>query len=447
MATVLLVDDQANVRRAMCLLLHADGHVVHDAADAAGALALLERRNVDLVLSDVRLDGGADGSSLLRSIRARDEDVAVVLMTAFGTIDAAVEAMKAGAYDYLSKPVEPERLRLTLQRAAERVALSREVKQLRAHMADEQDIVAVSARMKAVLATVAQVARSDSPILITGESGTGKELLARAVHRQSDRRRGRWVPINCGAVTESLLESELFGHRKGAFTGAMIDKKGLLEEADGGVLFLDEIGEMPAGMQVRLLRFLQGGEMRRIGETTMRRADVRLVSATHRNLEQEVALGRFREDLYYRINVVEVRIPPLRERVEDIPALAAFILARTAARMRSEVRGFSQGALALMTAYSWPGNVRELQNAIERALNLATGPDILESDLPTSITIGAAAPALQAPTNLLEPAEDERARIVSALERMRWNQSRTAESLGISRTTLWRKLREFRIDA
>jgi DNA-binding NtrC family response regulator len=276
--------------------------------------------------------------------------------------------------------------------------------------------------------------------LITGESGTGKELVARALYSESPRRTHRFVPINCGGLAEGLLESELFGHRKGAFTSAITDKRGLLEEADGGVLFLDEIGEMPISMQVRLLRFLQGGEVRRMGETSTRRVNVRLVAATHRDLEHEVEAGRFREDFFYRINVVGVRIPPLRERTDDIPALAGFFLRRHSVRLRRPIEGFTSGALELLKAHPWPGNARELENAIERAVNLACGPVLSEADLPASVT-------LQAQTRARAVTADERERLLTALEQSRWNQSRAASRLGMSRTTLWRKMREHHINA
>ncbi|HXH06932.1 MAG TPA: sigma-54 dependent transcriptional regulator [Vicinamibacterales bacterium] len=442
MAVVLLVEDQVNVRRSMRLLLEPDGHVVREASSPADALAALDASPVDVVVTDVRMDGASDGLALLKVLKARDPDLEVVLITAFGTIDDAVEAIKTGAYDYLTKPADPERLRITIRRAAERRALAREVRQLRAQMGTADEIVAVSKPMQAVLATIAQLAKSDSTVLIEGESGTGKELLARALYRQSERRRGRFVPINCGAIPESILESELFGHRKGAFTGAVGDKKGLLEEADGGVLFLDEIGEMPQSMQVRLLRFLQDGEVRRIGDTSTRRVDVRLVAATHRSLEQEVTRGTIRQDFYYRINVVAVHVPPLRDRTEDVPALAELFLRRTAARYRRAVTGFSPGAMALLTSYHWPGNVRELENAVERAINLASGELVTEADLPAAITLQGAAPGRPADTGA---PGGERERLLAALERCRWNHSRAAALLGISRTTLWRKMREHRI--
>jgi two-component system response regulator HydG len=296
--------------------------------------------------------------------------------------------------------------------------------------------------MQTVLRTIARLAETDSTVLVTGESGVGKDLIAAALHSQSARRNGKFVPINCGGITETILESELFGHRKGAFTGAISDKKGLFEEAHKGVLFLDEIGEMPLMMQVRLLRFLQNGEVRRIGDTDTRRVDVRLILATHRNLEEEVAAARFRQDFYYRINVVSIHIPPLRERPDDIPPLIQYFLPRLAARLRRSVKGFTPEALDLLTAYAWPGNVRELKNTIERALNMASGETITEADLPATITVKA--PPAAARARAIETTDRER--LLTTLDRCRWNQSRAAASLGISRTTLWRKLRELRIE-
>ena len=450
MSHILLVEDQTNVRRAMALLLNRDGHTVLEAATVAAALKIAADARVDVVLTDVRIESDGGGVELLKALKTRDADVEVVLITAFGTIDDAVAAIKSGAYDYLTKPADPDRLLLTVRRAAERNALAREVRHLRAQMGNQHQIVAASQQMQRVLATVAQLSTTDSTVLLTGESGTGKELIARALYSQSPRCARRFVPVNCGAIPETILESELFGHRKGAFTGAVVDKKGLLEEADGGVLFLDEIGDMPGSMQVRLLRFLQGGEVRRIGDTTTRRVDVRLVAATHRHLEEEVAGGRFRQDFYYRINVVGVQIPPLRERPEDIVALAEYFLQRIAARFQRQLSGFTPGALELMQAYDWPGNARELENAIERAANLASGPILTEADLPAAITVHPE--HLQSTTVVRHgghrsPTEEreERTHLMETLEHCRWNQGRAAAALGISRTTLWRKMREHRI--
>jgi DNA-binding NtrC family response regulator len=443
MSHVLIVDDQLNVRLSAAILLEQDGHTVHQAANISEAMRALSAAAVEVVLSDVRMDGADDGRTLLRSIKAQHENIEIVLITAFATIDDAVDAIKAGAYDYLTKPLDPARLLITVRRAAERATLSREVKHLRAQVVDGNEIIAVSQGMQQVLRTVAKLAQTDSTVLITGESGTGKELVARALHDQSRRRCAKFVPINCGAMPESIMESELFGHRKGSFTGAVSDKKGLLEEAHRGVLFLDEIGEMPASMQVRLLRFLQGGEIRRIGDTQERRVDVRLVLATHRSLETEVAGGRFRDDFYYRINVVGITIPPLRERPEDIPALAEHIVRRFAARQRRPVKGLTPGALALLVAYQWAGNVRELENALERALNLASGDIITEADLPAALTVSCERPHQSPPGD----PQTDRAVLVAALDRCHWNHRRAASSLGMSRTTLWRKLRELGIEA
>ncbi len=440
MSQILLVEDNANVRRSMALLLEHDGHTVVEAGATSDALSLVTAHPIDVVVTDIRVEGETSGIDLLRRLKTDDSDMEVVLVTAFGTIDDAVAAIKSGAYDYLTKPVDPERLLLTVRRAAERTALAREVRHLRAQMGGQDEIIAVSRAMQQVLAAIAQLATTDSTVLITGESGTGKELVARALYAQSARRHKRFVPINCGAIPEALLESELFGHRKGAFTGAVVDRSGLLEEAHGGVLFLDEIGEMASSMQVRLLRFLQGGEVRRIGDTTTRQVDVRLVAATHRSLEREVAEGRFRQDFYYRINVIGIPIPPLRDRVDDIAPLATSFLRRTAARLRRPISGFTSGALELLKSYSWPGNARELENAIERAVNLASGPLLTEADLPAALTVLGESPPIVG-------GDFERTKLLGALEQSHWNQGRAAAALGISRTTLWRKMREHRIRA
>jgi DNA-binding NtrC family response regulator len=439
---ILLVDDQVNMRRSTAFVLQQEGHTVHEAASRAAALSVLASTDIDVVVTDVRMEGNQDGAALLRSVKTRHADTEVIILTAFGTIADAVDAMKTGAYDYLTKPLDPGRLLITVRRAAERRALAREISELRAQVGGSERIIAASAAMQSVLRTVAKLADTDSTVLMTGESGVGKDLIAAALHAQSNRRNGKFVPINCGGITETILESELFGHRKGAFTGAVSDKKGLFEEAHKGVLFLDEIGEMPLMMQVRLLRFLQAGEVRRIGDTDTRRVDVRLILATHRNLEEEVAAGRFRQDFYYRINVVTVHIPPLRERPDDIQPLVHYFLPRLAARLRRNVKGFTPEALDLLTAYSWPGNIRELKNTIERALNMASGDVITEADLPATITVKA--PPTLSRSSAVETSDRER--LLTTLDRCRWNQSRAAASLGISRTTLWRKLREMRIE-
>jgi DNA-binding NtrC family response regulator len=445
--SVLLVDDQVNMRRSMALVLQHDGLLVREAASAEEAMRVLAAAEVDVVVSDVRMPGAIDGAGLLHAIKSHDPEIEVILATAFGTIDQAVDAIKAGAYDYLTKPVDPDRLLITVKRATERRALAREVRQLREHVTADPQLIGVSRAMQAVVRQASQLAQSDSTVLITGESGSGKELVARALHQQGPRRAGKFVAINCAALPESILESELFGHRKGAFTGAATDKKGLLEEAHRGVLFLDEIGEMPASMQVRLLRFLQGGEVRRVGDTETRRVDVRLVAATHRTLEDEVARGTFRQDFYYRINVINLRVPALRERPDDVPLLAEYFLHRFALRLRRSVTGFTPSAMERLVSYAWPGNVRELENAIERAANVASSELITEADLPAAVTVWAPRASDDGAESVApgDELETERLRLLAALERARWNQSRAAEQLGMSRTTLWRKMREHRI--
>jgi DNA-binding NtrC family response regulator len=439
---ILLVDDQLNMRRSTAFVLQQDGHTVHEAASRAAALSVLASTDIDVVVTDVRMEQNDDGAALLRAVKTHHADAEVILVTAFGTIADAVNAMRSGAYDYLTKPLDPGRLLITVRRAGERRALAREITELRAQVGGNERIIAASAAMQSVLRTVAKLAETDSTVLITGESGVGKDLVASALHAQSARRGGKFVPINCGGITETILESELFGHRKGSFTGAVSDKKGLFEEAHKGVLFLDEIGEMPIMMQVRLLRFLQAGEVRRIGETDTRRVDVRLILATHRNLEEEVAAGHFRQDFYYRINVVTVDIPPLRDRPDDIQPLVNYFLPRLAARLRCTVKGFTPEALDLLTAYSWPGNIRELKNTIERALNIASGETITEADLPATLTVKPPVPVARA----FSSEATDREHLLTTLDRCHWNQSRAAASLGISRTTLWRKLRELRIE-
>ena len=439
MIRVLLVDDHGNVRRSMALVLQHEGMVVSEAATAAEAMAKLDQGSTDVVVTDVRLDRHTDGTELLRRIKERDPEVEVILITAFGTIDQAVDAIKSGAYEYLTKPVDPGRLAITVRRAAERRALSSEVRLLRAQIGSEEEIIARSPAMQSVVREAVRLADSESTVLITGESGTGKELIARLLYVRGNRRAGKFVPINCGALPETILESELFGYQKGAFTGAAADRKGLLEEAHAGVLFLDEIGEIPHAMQVRLLRFLQDGEVRPVGGTETRRVDVRIVAATHRSLDEEVEAGTLRQDFYYRINVIQLRIPPLRERPEDVEALAEHFLRRLSARLRRPIQGFDAAAGRLIRDYSWPGNVRELQNAIERAVNLSSGDVITADDLPAAI-------GLSWRRSGGEGVPGEKRRLLDALEAAHWNRAHAAARLGISRSTLWRKLREHHIE-
>ena len=364
--TVLVVDDEESLRHLLTVILRDRGYDVRAVGSAEDALKELAARDYDLVLTDLRLPG-RDGLALVREVHALDPALTVVVMTAYGSHETAVEAMKAGAYDYLPKPFKPDDVVLLLRKAEERERLARENRRLRTELATAyrpESMVVVSAVMQEVVRSVQKLAPQKTTVLLLGESGTGKELVARAIHEHSPRASFPFVAVNCGAIPGELIESELFGHVKGAFTDARRDKKGLVAEADGGTLFLDEIGELPLLLQVKLLRFLQEEELRPVGDVRSRRVDVRVVAATGRDLARAVADGRFREDLYWRLNVVAVKLPPLRDRREDIPALAAHFLARYA-RLRPELPRLtlSADALEALAAHRWPGNVRELEHA------------------------------------------------------------------------------------
>ncbi len=379
--TLLIVDDDAALRRLLVPWLRETGIEVREAASAEEALAMLRREEFDAVLSDVCLPG-ADGVALVEELRANQPDTPVVLMTAFGSIGSAVQAMRAGAFDYVTKPFELEAISVLVERAFERRAIqleNRRLRRARDRSSDVDDLVGESAAIREIRAQVQRVAGSRSGVLITGESGTGKEVVARLLHYCGPRRSRSFVPVNCGALPEGLLESELFGHARGAFTGADASKRGLFEVADGGTLFLDEIGELGGDLQGKLLRVIQDHEIRPVGGTESVHVDVRLVAATNRDLPAAVAAGTFREDLFYRLDVIPIHIPPLRERREDIPPLAELFLREHAGDVP---RSFSAAALERLVAYDWPGNARELENVIERALALCDRAEIAASDLP-----------------------------------------------------------------
>ncbi len=380
---VLVVDDKENMRRLFARIL-GDAYAVTEAADGTQALALLAGREFDVVVTDIQMPG-ADGFAVLREVKQRAPDTEVVLVTAYASIPKAVEAIKEGAYDYLSKPFDPDEVALLVARALEQRRRGKEAAGLRARLATApglHGLLGASAAMRSLHTLLSQVAARDLTVLLTGETGTGKELAARAVHAESPRKAKPFVAVNCGALPADLVESELFGHAKGAFTGATMAKAGLFEEAHGGTLFLDEMGDLPLPVQVKLNRALQEKEVRRVGTTVPVKVDVRVVAATHRELAAEVAAGRFREDLYYRLNVVTVRLPALRERREDIPLLAMHFLARAG---RPELEGFAPEALRALTAYAWPGNVRQLENAVARAVAVAQGRRIGVDDLPPEL--------------------------------------------------------------
>jgi two-component system, NtrC family, response regulator AtoC len=437
---VLVAEDDAVARDLLCEILRGEGFEVDAVDDGADAILRAERDRYDLVLSDVRMDR-ADGLEVLRAFTEKAPETPVILITAFGDVTGAMEAIGKGAYDYVSKPFDVEELRLTVARALERKRLSAEA-QSAARPAPPQvaEIEGKSPRMLEVYKLVARVAPTSATVLVVGESGTGKELVARAIHSHSTRAARPFVPVNCTALSESLLESELFGHAKGAFTGAVAAKRGLFELADGGTMFLDEIGDMGPKMQAQLLRTLQDGEVRPVGGAEPLRVDVRIVCATNKDLEAEVRGGRFREDLYFRINVVTIKLPPLRERTGDVPILVAHFLAKIARRERRPPASVSSEALEILRRYAWPGNVRELENVIERAVAVAKGNVVLPSDLPGELHGAPPAP----PAGIIEDrptlAELERRYIALVLSECGGNKKKAAERLGIDRRTLYRAL-------
>jgi len=385
---ILVVDDEESLRDLLGIMLRKDGYDVVAAADRAGAAGLLARDSFDMVITDVKLPDG-DGIEILRHVKAGSPETAVIVITAYGSTETAVAALKLGAHDYLVKPFDVDELKIVVRNALERQQLARENLRLKAefrHQYGLDRIIGVSPAMAAVFEMIRSIAGTASTVLITGESGTGKELAAKAIHALSPRRDASFVSVNCGAMPETLLESELFGHVKGAFTDAHQNKKGLFEVAHRGTLFLDEIGETPMPMQVKLLRALQERRVRRVGGTEEIETDVRVVVATNGPLEELVRTKRFREDLFYRINVIPIRMPPLRERREDIPLLAEHFLTRYSAQMGKSVASISTEAMQALLKYSWPGNVRELENVIERAVALETTPAVLADRLPGTLT-------------------------------------------------------------
>ncbi len=445
------------MREMLTLTLRRRGYEVFTAADGRKALALLGEEPVDIVLSDVRMPE-LDGLGLLREIQSSKMPVVVLMMTAFAELDTAIEALKLGASDYVSKPFKSDEVLLKIRMAEERLRLQEERRALEAENArlrgesrtsvSVEGIIGKSERLKRVFNTIAKVADYKSTVLIGGESGTGKELVAKALHTMSSRSGGPFVPINCGAIPETLLESELFGHAKGAFTDATRHKVGLIEEADGGTLFLDEIGELPLSLQVKLLRFLQEDEIRRVGETRDIKVDVRVVAATARNLSDMVAEGTFREDLYYRLNVVQVELPPLRDRRDDIPLLAEHFVAKFGERLGIGEMTIARDAMKALIDFQWPGNVRELENTIERAMVLAEGDRIDLDALPEKVVN--ADPAERSLAFLDDELSIkkatraiERELIRRSLEKTGGNRTRAAELLEISHRALLYKIKEY----
>jgi two-component system, NtrC family, response regulator AtoC len=445
---ILVVDDDAALRDSLALLLASEGYEVVTAADAPRALACLETP-VDVVLCDVRMPG-MDGLELLPELIRRLPGAPVLLMSAYGSGDLAVEALKRGAFDYLAKPFQPAEVILAIKKARERERLRRANALLQRDVSravGDRPIVAASPPMIELLELLERAAEYKATVLLTGESGTGKEVLARAIHAQSGRRHQAFVAVNCGAIPEALLESELFGHARGAFTGADRARRGLFVEADGGTLFLDEIGELPPALQVKLLRVLQEEEVRPIGEAKPRSVDVRVIAATSRDLEREVAAGRFREDLFYRLDVFRVRVPPLRERREDVPLLVDHFIHHFRETLGRPVRTIADDALDRLLEHAWPGNVRELENVIERAMILADGDRITLGELPETISSPRVAAAEAAPSTGDFSMRRARRRFESdlirrALEATGGNRTRAAKLLEISYRALLYKIKE-----
>ena len=450
MKKVLIVDDEPGLRQSLGLLLSDAGYAVTAEQDGRRALERATAETFDLVLCDVRMPE-MDGLTFLRNYRQRGGNALVIVMSAYGGEDAAIAAMKEGAYDYLPKPFRPDEVVLTLRKAEERERLRQEVVGLKAQLAAgpaDRGLIVESAAMRQALALVTRVAAHNTTVLITGESGTGKEVVARAIHRASPRAAKAFVGINCAAIPEALLESELFGHVRGAFTGASADKTGLFEAANGGTILLDEIGELPLGLQAKLLRVLQENEIRRVGDKKTRRVDARVLAATARDLEAEVRAGRFREDLFYRIHVVVITLPPLREREDDIAPLARHFAARLAQRLGRPL-ALADDAIAWLTQQPWPGNVRELENAIERAAVLNEKPLLEQKDfqIVPPLRIGERGSGGEGSDGTLKSAvEDaERVAIIAALKATDGNRRAAAERLGVSLRTLFYKIDRYGI--
>ena len=453
LASILLVDDDQHLLESMGGWLETCGYAITPATGVVTAKAQLESgQHFDLALVDLRLADG-DGFEVLREVRQQRPQVSVILLTGYGTIDTGVEAIRAGAFDLLTKPLIDQELMLSIERALSQRQVIQENKTLKAQLDSRfglDNVVGNDPRMQRTFEMIDSVANTKATILITGESGTGKSLIARAVHRASDRRDGPFIEVACGALPENLLESELFGHVAGAFTGATGNKEGKFKQADGGTIFLDEIGTASPSMQVKLLRVLQEFQFEQVGGSQTFEVNTRVILATNEDLSRAVDEGRFRQDLFYRINVINLELPSLSDRTSDIPALADHFLQNVCRETGKQVEGFEANALNALQAYSWPGNVRELQNVIERAVLLGKGPRIAIEDLPESVIGGAATiPTVSrtGPMTLKQALETpERQIILQSLRRNNWNRNATADELGINRTTLYKKMKRLGLE-
>ncbi len=453
---ILVIDDEDNMRHMLSILLKKAGYRVDEAPDGIVGLARMKEKPYNFVLCDIKMPR-MDGMAFLQNLGAKEAgEAAIIMMSAYGTLETAIEAMKMGAYDYISKPFNSDEILLALKKAEERECLRYENRRLKAEVEKIEGIyrfgnmVAKSKAMESIFLLTAKLAQNDATVLITGESGTGKELIARGIHYNGDRAEKPFIPVNCGGIPENLLESELFGHKKGSFTGADRNRAGLFTEADGGTLFLDEIGELPLLLQVKLLRVLQDKEVRPVGEARLKKVDVRVIAATAKNLEDEVVRRTFREDLYYRINVMGIKLPPLRERAEDIPVLTRLFIDRYIRKFDRDLEGISPSAMALLVKHRWPGNVRELENIIERAVLLAEKKIILPENLPPAFGIKLESKRID---DLLEGFSLKAAQVIiekklitRALEATGGNRTQAARLLEISHPSLLTKIKSYGID-
>lgn len=449
---ILIVDDEPLVRRSLSEFLTFEGYVVSTASNGKEALDLLKDYTADIIITDIRMPG-MDGAQLLKHIKHNHSDIPVILITSYGSIESAVEAMREGAYDYITKPIVDAEIKLVIERLLKQRRLQEENIRLKEQLsASERDrfinIIGKDKKMQKIYTLIEAIADTRATVLIQGESGTGKRLIAHAIHKYSDpENKSPFVEVSCGALTETLLESELFGHVRGAFTGAIKDRPGRFKLADGGTIFLDEIDAFSPALQVKLLRVLQDGEFEQVGDTNTIKIDVRVIAATNQELPDLIAQGRFRKDLYYRLNIISIEIPPLRERKSDIPLLADIFIDKHSRHINKKINGISDSALSSLMDYNWPGNVRELENAIERATILSNGPKIIPEDLPDFLSSTQQnekyvkdACSLKLKDALNIPEKDL---VLKALETTDWNRNKTAKALGINRTTLYKKMLKF----